>query len=173
MHVNDYAKEGNTRTGESDWLDLADVEIPSGEMAIADPSLYPDGLVVPVRPGRYHIQVVIRIDSESRTISRLRAYTCENHVVGGGVGEVGVDFARLGIGDNPHIAGVAGAITPEMAEPIWQSLETNDLFGIVPWSVESGVAMPFVIPGDGDGNYAVRELLNGNSRVGIQIDFFQ
>ena len=171
MDVRDYIARDEASARESEWLDLADISIPSGEMAIADPTLYPDVVVVRVRPGLFHIQVVIRLESGYRVVWRFRAYLCEPHVVAGSVGAVSVDFARLGIGDNVQISGVTNAITPELAEPIWQSLESDELFGIVPWSVESGVEMPFVTPGDGDGRYDVHELLNGEDRIGVQIEF--
>lgn len=172
MDVRDYLAKDDASTRESGWLDLADVSIPSGEMAIADPSLYPDGLVIPVAPGVYHLQVVILTDSGCQVVSRLRVFSCEGFRVGNSIGEVGVDFARLGIGDNARIAGITTAITPEMAEPIWQALEVDDLFGVVPWDAEGGVEMPFVTPGDGDGRYGVHELLGGQeTRVGVQIDF--
>lgn len=171
MDVRDYMAEDDASTQESGWLDLAEISIPSGEMVIADPTLYPDGLVVQVCPGLYHVQVAVLSESGYRIVSRLRAYSCEDHLLAGGLGAVSVDFARLGIGDNAQISGVTNAITPEMAEPIWQSLETDELFGVVPWNVEAGVEMPFVTPGDGDGRYEVHELLNGQSRVGVQIEF--
>jgi len=174
MHVRDYLAENAARkasTHESEGLDLAEVSISSGKMSIADPTLYPDGLVVCVCPGLHHIQVVILTESGYRVVARLRAFSTKDHVVGESVGEVSVDFARLGIGDDTQISAVSNAITPEMAEPIWQSLETDALFGVVPWNVEAGVEMPFVTPGDGDGRYEVRELLHGQDRVGVQIEF--
>jgi hypothetical protein len=173
MKVRDYLARDNASSQESGWLDLTDVSISSGEMVIADPSLYPDGLVVRVCPGVFHIQVMLVGESGCLIVSRLRAYSNEDNLIAGIIGEVGVDFARLGLGDNVRISGVTNAITPEMAEPIWQSLETEDVFGVVPWDIEAGVEMPFVKPGYGDGRYDVRELLNGQTRVGVQIEFLQ
>lgn len=172
MDVREFLSQDDMREGESGWLDLAKVSIPSGELVVADPSLYPDGVVVQVCPGRYRVQVAIRTEFGTRVVSRLRAYSSEHHLVAQCIGEVSVDFARIGIGDNVPISDAAKCITLEMAEPIWQAIATDELIGSVPWNEECGVVMPFVVPGDGDGRYEVHELRNGQSCVGVQVEFF-
>lgn len=138
-------------------------------MIVADPSLYPDGVVVQVPAATYQLQFRIFNESGFAMVSQLRAFCRSGGARGASLGEVSVDFARMGVGDNLELAKVTQAITPEMAEPIWASLETENRWGIVPWS--PNVTMPFVVPGDGDGSYEVFELVDEHGRLGVQIDF--
>jgi hypothetical protein len=173
MKLSDFCAETAFAPGESDWLDFVDVAILSGEMVVADPTLYPDGVVLKVPAGIYQVQVRISNDSSVPVVSELRAFCRNPREIGGSAGDVSVDFARLGIGDNVEIRRVSQAITPEMAEPIWESLETRQRWGIVPWDVQANVSMPFVTPGDGDGRYEVKELIDGDGVVGIQVGFLE
>ncbi|HMO34730.1 MAG TPA: hypothetical protein PKA06_01680 [Gemmatales bacterium] len=171
--INDHLLSGQ----ESDWLEFITLTLVSGELAIADPTLYPDGAIAYLHPGRYCVQVKLLLDDGYPIVTMLRVFARDNleegnHItIGGTVGEVSVDFGRIGVADNKIVKPYTTNIDLELAESIWASLETSEIFGVLTYDADHIAIMPFVTPGYGDGRYSVFYLERDSHNIGIEISF--
>ncbi len=161
----------NAPLGHTEWLHWCEIDLPSGQLSVTDPMLFP-GMVVSIRSGKY--EVALRLFNSDRQFVvagvRVRSHGTSSDA-GRRLGYVGVDFARLTVGDSV-VMGRAGSeiVSTALAEPALRALEADELFGFVPWNIPGTIKTPFVKTPYGDGRFPVYELNLGDQRVGVEVE---
>ncbi len=161
------------RGTESDWLMVGDLGAPTGKLALADVQFLPyleDRLVVEVEPGTYSVDIKLLAYGNAFCISRLRLIRegSSPFAPTDVLGTTWVDTGLSGICD----AGELDAVISRDSDQAWYALvEAVQEVDLLKSSEFSGVEVLVVAPGFGDGEYDVRELISGERRVGLEVEF--
>lgn len=159
-----------TDTPESSWTPVAELEIVSGRLAVADPMhcREPDGVVVDVQPGTYAVLASV---GDHGIVSRMRVSPRGVQPSRGvQLGEVGVDFAQVGAFDPSIVDDVLSAMTFEESEALLDEMEVTP-FGVSHYDRSGRGTMPFVTSGRGDGTYPAYALMDRGVPVGVEVVF--
>lgn len=164
----------------SQWIPFASINIESGRLIVCDPSLFPDGITVDIRPGIYIVEIAILVNSGDIRVGKIRAVfedavtTGEVLSIGGVLGGLSVDFARVTIGDQKAmLLGAQEIDSMESSDSFLEALKGPKKYGMVPWGKSSHTETPWVESGSGDGCYSVRELIGSRDRIGIEVSFIE
>lgn len=152
------------------WFELSRFQLSSGELFIADPSYIP-GMIVELEQGAYIAQVMLDGYGGEFSISRLQIIrdSCMQPVLGKFLGEVSVGFSRLTFGDRETTEIAGSEITSmELAEPFHRALETESLYGFVPWDAAGSIVTAFIRIPDASG-CRTWELKENEKRVGVEV----
>lgn len=156
---------------ESEWLRLGDLVTNSGKLLVTDAQLAPEfGVTLDLPIGEYTVMTKVMDYGVDARFSRLRVLSGDQVSSGKAIGEIFTDSAQAGVLDpNTYPAEVAGdfSLWLKVMEPQF----TSGSYGVAVLDVESGAKMPFVESGFGDGTFAVYELLSGDRRVGVEVQF--
>jgi len=158
-----------TPSSRSAWECIGSIEI-RGRLSLSDTSyFYDDPVILDVDPGVYRINAVFGDFQGFRHLMAIRVINAEDVLLGGVVGNIGVDFGQIGICDRSAVEAAFDVLGDAGMGEYFDQLNTTELIGIV--GLPLGVAMYIFRPGFGDGDYPVIELfdLNGK-RSGVQID---
>ena len=158
---------------ESNWLVLCPLRLVSGKLWVLDPTLF-EGEVIPLPPGEYQVLAKVMDWSDDRRVSRLRVVgpvQVDGAVLGTQVGEVGVDFAQVGVGDWERCTSGAEALDEASQNRVVAALDTMELYGVAYWDEHGEVPMPFVQSGFGDGTFPIYEIVRDSVRVGVEVVF--
>jgi len=159
---------------ESDWIEFASLPIISGKLRVSDPMFFrdlPPSPTFDVECGTYRVLGKIMTFPGDRRVSRLRANLHEPSSFGSRLGNVGVDFAQVGVFD-PVILDEAGAkMDNTEGEKMVADLAAILEFGVVQLGPDERALMPLAVSGFGDGGYPIHELLLDGKRVGVEVVF--
>lgn len=175
MKIEEYIRHHGEKKekGPTSWLSFCTVNLQSGQLSVADPTLFPDGVTVDLTPGPYAMEIQLIHDEVDFRVAKLRV-TCEpNPVLSDVIDEVSVDFGRLGIGDAKEIENTGSKLSFEEAQERLSVLDAETFYGKIIWDNVRNIEMPFVSSGYGDGCYKVRELKHKGKRVGVLVDFLE
>ena len=92
----------NRRGTATDWLDVAEIEVTTGALAIGDTLYFPNYQVEAAVPnGAYRVQALVHDYGVERRIARLRAVPSTQAVIRqpDPIGNIPVDFGRVGVCD--------------------------------------------------------------------------
>jgi hypothetical protein len=159
---------------ESDWIEFASVSILSGKLAVSDPMFYRDLPPPPtfdVECGTYRAAVKLIQYPVERRVARLRVLIGEAAMLGPEVGEVGVDFAQVGIFDPIILNAVSERMDTIQGEKVFGELIAIEPYGVVHFGDDEAAIMLVARSGFGDGGYPIRDLLHNDIRVGVEVIF--
>ena len=182
MNLKDYLKrplgeepEKDSRGTLTDWMDLSDFVLRGPRFLVVDVSFVPspkDGLLVEAPPGDYRIQAKVMDYGGDRRIARLRVFSsgaCPR--LGPQIGETWTDTARTGLCDYEIFSQAWGSDNDAAYAKIEPVLDEAENYGTAVLDEGTGAVMPFVSSGFGDGTFPVHELMEGERRVGFEIQF--
>lgn len=165
----------NRRGTQTDWLDVAEIEITTGILAIGDTMVFPhDQVQVNVPNGVYHIQAIVRDYGVERRIARLRAVLHTQSLTrqSDPLGEFPVDVAGVGVCDYPAFS--EAFETTFTCQDEKQAHYISHLwrdYGVVR---VAGLPMVFTKTGWGSGIYDVFPYVDESNRVaGIEAVFIE
>lgn len=154
----------------SDWMPLATWTYTGSTVWLGDACFWSseeDGLLIPLSPGEYGVDVRVADYGSEFRIAGLRAVEVgSSPAIGAELGETWADTATQGFCD----AASYTSATEESAEDVSEAATELDAGAI---QLPSGHTMFVVSCGFGDGEWPVYELLDGNRRVGFQVEFIE
>lgn len=157
----------------TDWLEVAEIEITTGILAIGDTLVFPhDQVQVNVPNGVYHIQAIVRDYGVERRIARLRAvlYTQSLTPQPDPIGHFPVDFAGVGVCDYPAFS--EAFETTFTCEDEKQAHYISHLWG--DYGVVRVAGLPMIYTKAGSGIYEVFPYVDESNRlVGIEAVFIE
>lgn len=172
--VGHEATEQGTTT---EWMDFCHLDLQGPEFLIADASFLPseeDGLLVKAPQGRYLLQVKAMEYGDDTRPSRLRAALLGTTPhLGAKLGETWTDTATTGICDLRRFSAAWGEDDESSLAKVEEAISAAENFGIVTIGAAAGAVAPFLQSGFGDGTFPVYELVEGDRRVGFEIEFIE
>jgi len=172
--VGHEATEQGTTT---EWMDFCHLDLQGPEFLIADASFLPseeDGLLVKAPQGRYLLQVKAMEYGDDTRPSRLRAALLgTTPQLGAKLGETWTDTATTGICDLRRFSAAWGDDDEASLAKVEEAISAAEIFGIATIDAAAGAVAPFLQSGFGDGTFPVYELVEGDRRVGFEIEFIE
>jgi hypothetical protein len=161
---------------ESDWMELAEIEMPRGRLWIGDASVpnAKEGCTVKVLPGQYRVEVKGMDFKGRRVPSRVRVFAkaTRHFTLGARVGQAITDMAQVGICDIAELNSVVSKKHMKEFEQDLQAQVTETMFGGQTFLYgKRTFQMAFVASGCGDGAYDVYALESRGKIVGIETEF--
>jgi hypothetical protein len=160
--------------GESDWIEFASLPIVSGKLRVSDPMFFrdlPPSPTFDVECGAYRVMAKRMTYPGDRRVSRLRAILQKPSSFGSRLGDVGVDFAQVGVFDPVVLDEAAEKMDAVESEKMVADLDAIQDFGVVQVGCDQRAIMPLTVSGFGDGGYPIHELLLNGKRVGVEVVF--
>lgn len=165
----------NRRGTETDWLDVAEIEVTTGTLAMGDTLYFPDcQLEAHVPNGVYCVQAVVRDYGVERRIARLRAILQNQKITRqpDPLGHFPVDFAGVGVCDYPTFRDAFE--TTFTCQDEKQAHYTSHLWGDYGVVRVAGLPMVYTRAGWGDGIYDVFPYVDTSGvTVGIEAVFIK
>jgi hypothetical protein len=160
---------------ESDWLDLCELDITSGNLAIGDPFYFPNYQAQhDVMPGRYAVQAKVFDYGTDRRVSRLRACRSTDSFTAQPVKDIPVDSGRVSACDYNVVSAAVAAAYPSNEDRAANYLSLfTDEFGVVTIGAPT-TSMAYIRPGWGNGIYTVYTLVAPDgAHVGREVTFIE
>ncbi len=165
----------NRRGTQTDWLEVAQIEITTGTLAIGDTLYFPHYQVEANVPnGFHHIQAIVRDYGVARRIARLRAvlHTQSLTYQPNPIGHFPVDFAGVGVCD--YLAFREAFETTYTCQDEKQAHYISHLWGDFGVVQVGGMPMVYTKAGWGSGIYEVFPYVDESNRiVGIEAVFIE
>lgn len=162
---------------ESDWLEFAKLSAPSGRLYVMDPGMLPDaadGCAINLPPGEYSITAKVITYWKDSRVSRLRiAQPGATGTVGGKIGEVSTDLGTIGLADYERYFAAWNSDADGFQDSVSHEIPESGICKIAKISAGSGVEIPFVEAGFGDGCYPILSLEDAGNLVGVELEFIQ
>jgi hypothetical protein len=183
MNINDYLKHPpssppNKLSGiSSRWLDFCKLRLHGSKLHVVDASYVEDetaGQLIKLARGIYSVQVKLRIYGIMARVARLRILRLNGKSSYGKlIGHVGIDTGRIALYDYKAV----DALWKYEDHQSWKVLEgcyrSTPLCGLAIMDKASGVTIPYMRTGFGDGRFEIHELLMQRNRTGIEVIFIK
>jgi hypothetical protein len=175
------APSQNGEGEESEWLELCNIELRSGQLRIVDP-LWTDpthqGVLLELKKGRYTIDAKLMRYGQYLRVSRARVFLIGSSPrLGANIDEANSDVSVLAIFDSDEVRHLCNDDADNGADMIgraWSIADTEQGdCGIAVLDAAADLRMPYVHTGFGDGGYPVYELRSDSERVGVEIEFIK
>lgn len=165
----------NRQGTQTDWLDVGEIEITTGTLAIGDTLYFPNYQVEANVPnGVYHIQAIVRDYGVERRMARLRALLKNQNVTrqSDPLGQFPVDFAGVGVCDYPAFS--EAFETTFTCQDEKQAHYITHLWGDYGVVRVAGLPMVYTKAGWDSGIYEVFPYVDESNRlVGIEAVFIE
>ncbi|MCQ3930676.1 MAG: hypothetical protein DPW16_09460 [Chloroflexi bacterium] len=165
----------NRRGTQTDWLEVAEIEITTGILAIGDTMVFPhDQVQTNVSNGVYHIQAIVRDYGVERRIARLRVLLKNQNATRqpDAIAHFPVDFAGVGVCDYPAFS--EAFETTFTCQDEKQAHYISHLWGDYGVVRVAGLPMVYTKAGWGSGIYEAFPYVDESNRlVGIEAVFIE